>query len=86
MHEIFSFTLCQSGSLWWNDEWLTGFVKSCTTARNQFWVSVGDEETESGVSHPPTNLRQDVEISAVNRFVDTLKLNQKSAHSHLFHG
>jgi len=85
--EIFSFTLCQSGSLWWNDEWLTGFVKNCTTTGNQFWVSVGDQETESGVSHPPTNLVQDVDqISAVNRFVAALNLNEKCAHSHLFHG
>jgi len=56
--QLFSRCLSQSGSFWWNNEWL----------------SVGDKETESGVSHPPTGMRQDVDqISACRQMVEALK-------------
>jgi len=86
-HEIFMFTLCQSGSLWWNKEWLKSFVQSCPTRGDKFWISVGDQETDSRVVHPPTDLVQAVDqISAVERFVEVLKLKERTEHYHLFQG
>jgi enterochelin esterase family protein len=64
--ELFSHALCQSGSFWWlasND------VPLPPTAA-KFWLSVGDQETESGVSHPPTGLFQRVsQIAGVDTAV-----------------
>lgn len=85
--EVFSFTLCQSGSLWWNQEWLTSYLRSYSGNGDKFWISVGDQETDSGIVHPPTDLVQDVDqISAVRRFADALKAQGESVHYHLFAG
>ncbi|QDT98234.1 alpha/beta hydrolase [Gimesia aquarii] len=85
--EVFLFTLCQSGSLWWNNEWLKNDLQSRSTTSGKFWISVGDQETDSGIIHPPTGLVQDVDqISAVKRFADTLKAQGDVVHYHLFAG
>jgi iron(III)-enterobactin esterase len=46
--EVFSFALCQSGSFWWLKD--RSISWPATSAR--FWLSVGDEETATHVSHP----------------------------------
>lgn len=74
----FDAILCQSGSFWWNDEWLT------TQARKggRFWLSVGDQETDCGISHPPTGLRQEVsQMESVKRAAEAL-----GAHLSIFEG
>lgn len=72
--DAFSAALCQSGSFWWNSEWLTGHTKSLSVQSGKFWISVGDKETESGISHPPTDLRQDVSQVVANvNFVERLR-------------
>lgn len=91
-HEVFSLTLCQSGSLWWNNEWLRNEwlkndLQSRSTTGGKFWISVGDQETDSGIIHPPTDLVQDVDqISAVTQFSDGLKAHGDRVHYHLFAG
>lgn len=54
---LFSDALCQSGSFWWNEEWLTSQLGSFEP-NGRVWVSVGDKELEKGISHPPTGLHQ----------------------------
>jgi enterochelin esterase-like enzyme len=54
--EIFSRSLCQSGSFWWFSE--QEILLPPTKAR--FWLSVGDAETATGVTHPPTGLHQTI--------------------------
>src|SRR5262245_18068574 len=52
--KVFSRALCQSGSFWW----LMDHPAPLRQTRGRFWLSVGSEETERGVSHPPTGLFQ----------------------------
>lgn len=54
--ERFPDVLCQSGSFWWLAQQELSLPK--TSAK--FWLSVGDEETETGVSHAPLGLFQEV--------------------------
>lgn len=55
---LFSDALCQSGSFWWSEEWLTCQLGSFEPS-GKVWMSVGDKELEKGISHPPTGLQQD---------------------------
>jgi enterochelin esterase family protein len=70
----FSRVLCQSGSFWWNAEWLTANAKLHAPVTDKFWLSVGDKETDSGVSHAPTGMRQEVsQLAATQRAVSELQ-------------
>lgn len=53
---VFSTCLCQSGSFWW----LADHEIELPATRAKFWLSVGDQETATDVSHPPTPLLQRV--------------------------
>lgn len=53
---VFSYSLCQSGSFWW----IEGTDTSWPRTNVKMWLSVGDQETETDVSHPPTGLFQQV--------------------------
>ena len=68
--EIFSYALCQSGSFWW----LADKQVSLPSTNARFWLSVGDQETATGVSHPPTGLFQDIsQIAGVEAAVDRIR-------------
>ena len=54
--DVFSLALCQSGSFWWLAD--NEILWPATNAR--FWLSVGDKETATNVSHPPTGLFQGI--------------------------
>lgn len=85
--KIFTSTLCQSGSFWWNKEWLKNQPLNLSTSKGKFWISVGDKETESNAVHPPTGMRQEVDqISATERFVEVLKGQNLDVHYHLYQG
>jgi enterochelin esterase-like enzyme len=56
--DVFVGAIAQSPSAWWNEEWLTQAVAAAPPCPARFWLSVGDEERQSGVSHPPTGLYQ----------------------------
>jgi enterochelin esterase family protein len=61
---VFSHALCQSGSFWWLADRRVLF--SPTNAK--VWLSVGNEETQTDVSHPPTGLYQRIsQIEGVER-------------------
>jgi enterochelin esterase family protein len=67
--EVFSHALCQSGSFWWLAE--NEMPWPPTTAK--FWLSVGDKETATNVSHPPTGLFQKIsQIAGVEAAVGQL--------------
>ncbi len=79
--------LCQSGSFWWNSEWLAQHAVSKFAARGKFWISVGDQEVATGISHPPSGIRQEVsQIVATEAIVRELKALGASVHYHLFAG
>lgn len=84
---VFSSILCQSGSFWWHHEWLSGSLKRPPPAPARFWLSVGSNETASGVTHPPSGLVQKVDqISAVKRFSEALDAQSHHVHYHLYDG
>jgi enterochelin esterase family protein len=57
---IFSGAVCQSPSAWWNDEWLGASLEPDRPRHGRFWISVGNQELQQGVAHPPTGLVQKV--------------------------
>lgn len=83
--EVFPLCLSQSGSFWWNDEWLTRNLVTVPPAR--FWISVGDQETQAGLTHSPSNMRQNVsQVDACHRFHDALRKGGHETHLHVFEG
>lgn len=66
---VFPRALCQSGSFWW----LADHDVMFRPADLRLWLSVGSQETETNVTHPPTSLFQRVSQvegveAAVRRF------------------
>jgi enterochelin esterase-like enzyme len=57
---VFQVAVCQSPSFWWERGRFA--AELCPAARpdQAFWICVGDRETEAGVSHPPSGLRQEL--------------------------
>ncbi|WP_145456430.1 alpha/beta hydrolase [Gimesia panareensis] len=53
---LFAQALCQSGSFWW----LAQQDPDLPLNHTRFWLSVGDQETETEVTHPPSGLYQEI--------------------------
>ncbi len=69
----FSHVICQSPSFWWENERFRTQILPRPAKSAAFWICVGDLETQSGVSHPPTGLRQDsTQIEACEHARDAL--------------
>ena len=85
--KTFELSLIQSGSFWWNKEWLKENLPELSAKDGRFWISVGDKETESKATHPPTGMRQELDqISATERFIERLKNYNSEVHYHLYNG
>jgi enterochelin esterase family protein len=56
--EIFRGAVCQSPSAWWHDEWLATNLPVVLPSASRYWISVGNQEIDEDVSHPPTGLLQ----------------------------
>ncbi|MHC5010285.1 MAG: alpha/beta hydrolase [Planctomycetota bacterium] len=56
--DVFPRAVCQSPSAWWREEWFLRHVEGTTAGGGRYYLSVGTEETESDVRHPPTNMFQ----------------------------
>jgi len=56
---VFPRAIAQSGSFWWNEGWFAKNVGSFPAANRRCWLSVGDQETETGVSREPSGMRQE---------------------------
>ena len=57
---VFSSSLCQSGSFWWSKQQFVALVRKHFPIPSRYWLSVGDEETEKDVLHPPTDMHQGI--------------------------
>jgi enterochelin esterase-like enzyme len=85
--QAFSAALCQSGSFWWNKEWLKDHAADLPATGGKFWISVGNKEIESGVSHPPTGLRQEAtQVAASENFVRVLRAKGIPVNYNLYPG
>jgi iron(III)-enterobactin esterase len=81
--DAFSSALCQSGSFWWLAD--NAILSRPTSAR--FWLSVGTEEIETGVRHPPTGLFQRIsQIEGVERAARSIESLGGSVHYNLYSG
>lgn len=84
---LFPAALAQSGSLWWEPGTFAAFVREQSPIDTRFWLSVGDEETETDVSHPPTGLHQAIsQIEGVQRGAGVLADAGADVHVHRFNG
>lgn len=85
--EKFSAALCQSGSFWWNQEWLTAHLSDFPASQGRFWLSVGDQELEVDVAHPPTGMRQEVtQVAGCEHFSAALQARGHAVHYTVFAG
>ena len=85
--QVFGQCLSQSGSFWWEAERLTGELDRMPASRGNFWLSVGAQETQSGLSHAPTGLRQEIaQVTACEHFAEALNERGHHVHFHLHGG
>jgi enterochelin esterase-like enzyme len=83
----FSYALSQSGSFWWEDEWLVKHLREFIPSKGKFWLSVGSEEKGAGMVHAPTDLCQNVDqIVGVANMVEALRSHGHAVHHHEFEG
>jgi enterochelin esterase-like enzyme len=57
---VFRAVVCQSPSFWWERGRFADQLPAATPTGPEFWISVGSRETEAGLSHPPSGLRQEL--------------------------
>lgn len=85
--EVFSRCLCHSGSFWWNDGWLPTHAADFQIPAARFWMSVGAKEHQSGISHAPSGMRQDIpQITACKAMADALAAHGHAMHYHFHDG
>ncbi len=64
--------LCQSGSFWWNNNWLTKNLPSETTRNQKFRITVGNEETREDVDHGKGLIQRDSQTASNEQMRDAL--------------
>jgi enterochelin esterase-like enzyme len=83
----FRAAICQSPSFWWNDESWSSSLPPASGSRPAFWISVGDQETDRGVSHPPSDLlQQKSQIESCERGCDALREAKYNVNYRVFQG
>jgi enterochelin esterase-like enzyme len=55
---VFRAAVCQSPSFWWERGRFAEELAAAPQAGPEFWICVGSRETDVGLSHPPSGLRQ----------------------------
>jgi enterochelin esterase-like enzyme len=66
--DCFRAAICQSPSFWWEKERFKNALSPAGAVRPALWVSVGDKETDKGVSHAPSGMLQEsTQIEACER-------------------
>ena len=84
---LFSLSLCQSGSFWWERQRFASLAHGHTATGLRLWLSVGNEETEENATHPPTGMRQEFsQITGVQSAVDVLRASGAEVKHHVFNG
>lgn len=79
--------LAQSPSAWWNDEWLTASITAENRLSGRFWLSVGDQEQQTDIRHPPSGMHQAVsQWDSVHRLADRLREADAELRLHPFVG
>ena len=85
--KVFSYCLSQSGSFWWKHEWFRKMATNLSAKHQRYWLSVGNEETDVNVSHPPSGLFQEInQIEGVKKAVVLLQELGGEVNFNLFKG
>jgi enterochelin esterase family protein len=83
----FPAALCQSGSFWFEPDALARLARERPPVKTRFWLSVGDEETDVNVSHPPTGIFQGIsQIAGVEKARAALENNGGDVNCHRHRG
>lgn len=84
---VFAGVLSQSPSAWWQDEWLAGCLTRANANAGHFWISVGTQEVQENVSHPPTPLFQKTsQLASVRRLAERMTEIGHDVHLHEYEG
>jgi enterochelin esterase family protein len=84
---IFSASLSQSGSFWWNRKRFADLVREHSHLNSRYWLSVGDQETEENATHAPSGMIQEfTQIAGVQSAVDALKAAGAEVTHRIFNG
>jgi enterochelin esterase-like enzyme/GNAT superfamily N-acetyltransferase len=84
---LFNACVSQSGSHWWDYENFEETVKSHAPVGSRFWLSVGSQETQTDLHHPPTGLHQQIsQVDGVKRAVQVLNQAGGVTHYNEFEG
>ncbi len=84
---LFSASLCQSGSFWWNRNKFAESVSKYAPTKSRFWLSVGDQEIAENIKHPPTDLHQEFsQVVGVQSAVDALRSHSAAVRHHVYSG
>lgn len=84
---VFGFTLAQSGSFWWEKEWLKQHLMELEKPQGRFWIGVGEGETGSGRSFPPSGMTQETDqITACQNLAEALTERGGTVKYHLHPG
>lgn len=84
---VFGAAICQSPSFWWSDERFRSSLPQATGSRPSYWISVGNQETTQGISHPPSGMfQQTTQIDACQRTCDALRSSGFNVRYRVFDG
>lgn len=84
---VFGFTLAQSGSFWWEKEWLKQHLTELEKPQGRFWIGVGEGETGSGRAFPPSGMLQEIDqITACQNLAEALGERGGTVKYHLHPG
>jgi enterochelin esterase family protein len=83
----FSAVIAQSGSFWWNENWLDTQIPSvCPSHPTRFYLSVGSREVKPRVEHKEGVIQRCSQIEGVERFHRALTQQGYVTHHTLFDG
>jgi enterochelin esterase-like enzyme len=80
--EVFSAALSQAGSFWW----LHGRELRLPPTTAKFWLSVGDEETATGIAHSPELFQAISQIDGVEQAARKFRQLGGNVHHHQYPG
>lgn len=85
--DVFDGVLSQSPSAWWNDEQVVSIFSSHSSNCPPAWVSVGLQERDEDVRHPPTDLHQKTsQLDSVRRLVEQMRTAGADVRLHEYDG
>lgn len=84
---VFCAAVCQSPSFWWEGGRFAEDVPAAPPPGPEFWICVGNQETATGIAHPPSGLRQELsQVAGCAAVVAALKIRGYPVHFRTYDG